>query len=72
MGAIYVLIGFILGSVFTNISIVFMKKPDEKQIQVGGNNCEQVQIREPEHICKADISLDAKVMKEIYESVKDK
>ena len=72
MGAIYVLIGFVLGCVFTNISIVFMQKSDEKQIQIGGNNCEQVQIREQGHIRKADMSLEAKAMKEIYESVKDK
>ena len=60
---------FILGSITGAITATLMVKRNN-HVQVGGNNCTQIQI---EHTKKQhDMSLESQAMKEIYDSVKDK
>lgn len=60
---------FILGSVTGAITATLLVNK-KNQVQVGGNNCTQIQIG---HIREQDdMSLEAQAMKEIYDSVKDK
>jgi len=60
---------FILGSITGAITAVLTVNRNN-YVQVGGNNCTQIQIERTEK--QHDMSLEAQVMKEIYDSVKDK
>jgi len=60
---------FILGSITGAITAVLTVNRNN-HVQVGGNNCTQIQIERPEK--QHDMSLEAQAMKEIYDSVKDK
>jgi hypothetical protein len=60
---------FILGSITGAITAVLTVNRNNN-VQVGGNNCTQIQIERTEK--QHDMSLEAQAMKEIYDSVKDK
>jgi hypothetical protein len=60
---------FILGSITGAITAALTVNRNNN-VQVGGNNCTQIQIERTEK--QHDMSLEAQAMKEIYDSVKDK